>query len=287
LPQRDQQELPWEDINPKYRDWFDERMAVYAAMVEQMDRGVGAILEAVNRRADRANTLVMFLSDNGGCAEEVGPNGGTAENFPRQTRSGQRVRLGNDPSIMPGPEDTYASYGLEWAGLSNTPFRRYKSFVHEGGIATPLIAWWPSRIQPAITHEQGHIIDLMPTCLELAGAAYPAEYNGNRILPMEGRSLVPLFQGGTRPMAVYAWEHEGNRAIRQGDWKLVSRLPSKWELFDMKSDRLEAHDLASQMPAKVAELAALYDTWAQRTGVKPWIGPQTPIGWDDNSKYKK
>jgi len=287
LPARDPQELPWEEINPAYRDWFDERMAVYAAMVEQMDRGVGAILDAVKGRADRDNTLVMFVSDNGGCAEEVGPGGGTAGDFPRQTRSGQRVRLGNDPLIMPGPEDTYASYGLEWAGLSNTPFRRYKSFVHEGGIATPLIAWWPSRIRPAITHEQGHIIDLMPTFLELAQAAYPAEYKGNRIPPMEGRSLIPVLQGGTRPSTVYAWEHEGNRAVRQGDWKLVSRLGSRWELYDMKVDRLEAHDLASDLPERVAALSALYDSWAQRTGVKPWVGPQTPIGWDDNSKYRK
>jgi len=287
LPARDPQELPWEEINPKYRDWFDERMAVYAAMVEQMDRGVGAILASVNQRADRDNTLIMFLSDNGGCAEEIGTTSATAQDFPRQTRSGQRVRLGNDPAVMPGPEDTYASYGLEWAGLSNTPFRRYKSFVHEGGIATPLIVWWPSRIRPAITHEQGHIIDLMPTLLELGHATYPAEYHGNRILPAEGRSLVPVLEGGTRPVAMYAWEHEGNRAIRQGDWKLVSQLPSHWDLYDMKADRLETHDLASEFPEKVAALAALYDSWAQRTGVKRWVGPQTPIGWDDNSKYKK
>jgi arylsulfatase len=127
----------------------------------------------------------------------------------------------------------------------------------------------------------------MPTLLELGHATYPAEYHGNRILPAEGRSLVPVLEGGTRPVAMYAWEHEGNRAIRQGDWKLVSQLPSHWDLYDMKADRLETHDLASEFPEKVAALAALYDSWAQRTGVKRWVGPQTPIGWDDNSKYKK
>jgi arylsulfatase A-like enzyme len=286
LPQRDPQELPWEDVNPAYRNWFDERMAVYAAMIEQMDRGVGAILDAVRARADRDNTIIMFLSDNGGCAEEIGTSGGTSTDFPRQTRSGQRVRLGNDPSIMPGPEDTYASYGLEWAGLSNTPFRRYKSFVHEGGIATPFIVWWPSRIRPAITHEQGHVIDLMPTLLELARTAYPVEFKSNRLQPLEGRSLIPVFQGDTRSAMVYVWEHEGNRAIRQGDWKLVSRLPQAWELYNMKADRLETHDLAKEMPEKVAEMAALYETCAKRTGVRPWVGAQTPIGWDDNSKFR-
>jgi arylsulfatase A-like enzyme len=287
LPQRDPQELPWDAINPAYQDWFAERMAVYAAMIEQMDRGVGEILKAVQARADRDNTLVLFLSDNGGCAEEIGATGGTATDYPRRTRAGQPVRLGNVPTIMPGPEDTYASYGLEWAGLSNTPFRRYKSFVHEGGIATPLIAWWPSRIKPAITHELGHIIDLMPTFVELSGASYPAEYKGNPIPPMEGRSLVPVFEGGTRPETVYVWEHEGNRALRQGDWKLVSRLPGAWELYNMKSDRMETRDLASEMPDKASAMADLYETWAKRTGIKPWVGAQTPIGWPDNSIYKK
>jgi arylsulfatase len=287
LPQRDSQELPWDKIKPEYRDWFDERMAVYAAMIEQMDRGVGAILDAVKTRADRDHTIILFLSDNGGCAEEIGPSGGNATDYPRQTRTGQPVRPGNVPTIMPGPEDTYASYGLEWAGLSNTPFRRYKSFVHEGGIATPLIVSWPSRIKPAITHELGHVIDLMPTLLELAGGAYPAEYKGNRIQPMEGRSLVPVLDGDHRPEATYVWEHEGNRALRQGDWKLVSRLPGAWELYNMKADRLETHDLSKELPDKLTTLSALYDSEARRTGIKPWVGAQTPIGWDDNSKFKK
>jgi arylsulfatase A-like enzyme len=287
LPPRDPQELPWEDVKPEYRAWFDQRMAVYAAMIEQMDRGIGQIIAAIRARPDRDNTLVLFLSDNGGCAEEIGPNGTTATDFPRQTRSGQRVRVGNDPSIIPGPEDTYASYGLEWAGLSNTPFRRFKSFVHEGGIATPLIAWWPGHIAPGMTPEIGHVIDVMPTLLELAKGAYPAQYKGNQIVPLEGHSLVPVLQGGTRPEAVFVWEHEGNRALRLGDWKLVSRLPQAWELYDMKKDRIETHDLARNMPDKVAELAALYQKEALRTGIKPWIGAQTPIGWQDNSKWKK
>ncbi len=287
LPERDEQELPWDEINPAYRDWFDGRMAVYAAMIEQMDRGVGTILDAVAARADRDNTIVLFLSDNGGCAEEIAQTGNAANDYPRRTRSGAPVRVGNVPTIMPGPEDTYASYGLEWASLSNAPFRRFKSFVHEGGIATPCIVWWPNKIQPAITHEQAHVIDLLPTLLDLAQASYPAEYQGHRIQPVEGRSLLPVLAGGTRPPAVFGWEHEGNRALRRGDWKIVSRYPNAWELYNMKSDRLESHDLAKELPDKTAELTALYNTWADRTGVKPWTGRQTPIGWDDNSKYKK
>jgi arylsulfatase A-like enzyme len=279
--------LRWDEIDPAYVDWFDHRMATYAAMIEQMDRGVGAIIEAVCSRADRDNTVVLFLSDNGGCAEEIFPTGNAAEDFPRQTRDGKRVRAGNVPDVLPGPEDTYASYGVEWAGYSNTPFRLYKSFVHEGGISTPFIVWWPSRIKAAITYEPGHIIDLMPTLLELAQGSYPTEHKGNRILPMEGRSLIPVLEGDTRPATTYVWEHEGNRAIRQGEWKLVSRLPGAWELYNLKTDRAETRDLSKTMPEKVADLSAMYEKEAGRTGIKPFRGRQTPIGRDDYSKFKK
>jgi len=285
-PERDPQELPWDRIRPEYRAWFDERMAVYAGMITQMDRGIGAILEAVSARGDLDNTIVLFLSDNGGCAEEIGPRCQGGGCYP-ETRSGEPVRYGNDPRISPGPEDTYESVGLEWAGLANTPFRRYKSFVHEGGIATPFIVYWPSRIAPGIVGEQGHIIDIMPTLLQLAGAEYPQEYHGYAIQPMEGRSLLPLFQGGTRPDTVYVWEHEGNRAIRVGDWKLVSRLGDDWELHDMSRDRLEANDLAGQMPERVAAMAALYRQWAERTGIRAWSGTQTPIGVEDLTIYTR
>jgi arylsulfatase len=284
LPPRDPQEVPWDRVRPEYRDWFDERMAVYAAMIDQMDRGIGRILQAVEAREETPNTLVVFLSDNGGCAEEIGPQG-RASQFPLQTRNGRDIRLGNDPSINPGPEDTYASYGLEWAGVSNTPFRRFKSFVHEGGIATPLIVSWPSRIEPNLTHETGHIIDIMPTFLELAGASYPDRYEDRPLQPLEGRSLLPVLQGGARSTAVYGWEHEGNRALRDGDWKLVSRFPGDWELYDMKNDRLETHDQAAEMPEKVDALSIQYEQWAQRTGIKPWHGAQTPIGWEDLTRY--
>jgi arylsulfatase A-like enzyme len=288
LPDRDPQQIAWDDVNPDYLDWFDARMATYAAMIDRMDRGIGTILDAIDARGDRDNTIIIFLSDNGGCAEEINLGQALGGGVYRQTRAGEPVRFGNDPSIYPGPEDAYTSVGLEWASYSNTPFRRFKSFVHEGGIATPLIVSWPSRIDSRIVREPGHIIDIMPTLLDLAGAEYPKEYNGYTIQPMEGRSLLPLFEGGTRPPAVYVWEHEGNRAIRDGDYKLVSRYGTDWELFDMRVDRLEANDLARALPDKVAELNALYETEAERIGIRPWVGPQTAIGWpDDPLKWAK
>ena len=282
LPKRDDQQIAWEDVKPQYRAWFAERMAVYAAMIEQLDRGVGRIVDAARSRGDLDNTVILFLSDNGGCAEEISVGEALGGGVPRTTRDGRPVRLGNDPSVMPGPEDTYESVGLEWAAYSNTPFRRFKSFVHEGGIATPLIASWPGHIGKGIVREPGHIIDIMPTLLDFAGGRYPEEFNGHQIKPMEGRSLLPLFQGGTRPPAVYVWEHEGNRAIRDGDYKLVNRFGSDWELFDMRVDRMEANDLAARMPAKVQEMSALYDREAARIGIKPWVGAQTEIGWPDD-----
>ena len=286
LPKRDPQELPWNEIDPAYLDWFDERLAVYTAMIQRMDQGVGAILKEVEARGESDNTVIIFLSDNGGCAEEVPPQG-LGDGFPTVTRDGKPIHLGNDPSIMPGPEDTYASYGLEWAGLSNTPFRKYKSFVHEGGISTPLIVYWPKHIKAGITAEIGHVIDFMPTLLELTKGTYPKEYKGQSITPIEGRSLVPVFMGQSRPDVVYGWEHEGNRAVRLGDWKMVSIARQRWELYNMKSDRLETHDLAGSMPEKVAEMEALYNGWAQRVGVRPWNGRPTLSGWEDPATHYK
>jgi arylsulfatase A-like enzyme len=232
----------------------------------QMDRGVGRILETLERRGMDRTTLVVFLSDNGGCAEEIGPEG-RARHFPLKTRDGRPIRLGNGTDIQPGPEDTYASYGLEWANASNTPFRLFKSFVHEGGIATPFIARWPGVIEPGtIRHQVGHVMDLMPTLLAAAGA---------RPRPLEGRDL---FHGNLDEPRTLCWEHEGNRAVRQGDWKLVAVLGEPWELYDLGKDRSELRNLAAAHPERVRALASLYDGGAARSGVKPWTEPQTPIG---------
>jgi arylsulfatase len=264
LAPRDERVAPWESATPK--DWLVRRMAVYAAMVEQMDRGIGRLLDELERRGMEKDTLVLFLSDNGGCAEEIGPEG-RAQHFPRLTRDGRPVRLGNGTDVFPGPEDTYASYGIEWAHASNTPFRLFKSFVHEGGIATPFIARWPGVIQPGtIRRDAAHVVDVMPTLLAAA-----------RVLPgpQEGNDL---FHGGARGPRTLFWEHEGHRAVRRGDWKLVAVHGRPWELYDLAEDRTELTDLASSRPDLVRELAALYGGWAAANGVKPWTEPQTPIG---------
>jgi arylsulfatase len=261
------------------QDWYAERMAVYAALIDRMDQGVGKLVKQLHDSGQAENTLILFLSDNGGCAEEI-PAKWRGSTFPEKTRDGRPTKVGNDPAVLPGPEDVFQSYGLQWANASNTPFRLFKHWVHEGGIATPFIAHWPAVIQKtAITQQTGHIIDILPTCIDVAGVDYPKKHGGQDILPVEGKSLLPILQGKTRPgHEVLCWEHEGNRAVRQGKWKLVSRFPDKWELYDMEADRTELTDLAAKEPEKVKELLQKYEQWAKRCGVQPWekVKPKEP-----------
>jgi arylsulfatase A-like enzyme len=278
VPQPHRNSFRWTDIDPRHRAWFARRMATYAAMVEVVDDGVGQIVETLGKRQMLENTLIIFISDNGGCAEEIGPLG-RAKGFPLKTREGRRIRLGNDPDIDPGPEDTYASYGLDWAQLSNTPFRNFKSFVHEGGIITPAIFSWPGSIQPGRTDELAHVIDILPTCLELAQQAYPSTRSGRRVKALDGSSLFKTLSGERRTgHKLLFWEHEGNCAVRQGDWKLVREFGSDWELYRLDRDRLETTNISSTHADKVHELADAFRMWAERSGVKPWKGGQTPIG---------
>ena len=269
---RDPSAAPWKDAPDK--EWQQRRMEVYAAQVDRLDQGVGRILDAIRRSGQEDNTLVLFLADNGGCAEEIGPRW-KGLHIPSATRDGAPVRIGNTPGVMTGPETTYQSYGVPWANASNTPFRLYKHWVHEGGIATPLIARWPKAIRKTnvLTHEPGHLIDLMATCVDVAGARYPESFAGERITALEGKSLRPVFESGKRTgheQGIF-WEHEGNRAVRQGKWKLVSRHPGDWELYDLEADRTEMRNLAGAQPARVASMAALYyDRWAARALVEPW-----------------
>jgi arylsulfatase len=228
-------------------------MAIYAAVVAHMDAAVGRLVEALRQRGTLDNTLVLFLSDNGGNAE-AGPEGRYV---------GQR----------PGSEDSNVFCGQSWATLENTPFRRYKHYNHEGGIAAPLIAHWPARISAGgqLRSQPGHLIDLMPTCVELAGASYPKQFRDKAIVPMEGRSLVPAFDNKPIQRDALFWEHEGNAAVRVGDWKLV-RLGRNgpWELYDLKADRTEQRDWAAAQPERVKELAAKWEDWAERAQVKPY-----------------
>jgi len=282
LTERDERVPPWEEAENK--EWEARRMEVYAAQITVMDRAIGGIVDKLAELGQLENTLILFLADNGGCAETLTNPNPEAIHIPRTTLDGRPVRLGNHPEEMPGQADDYQSYGPPWANASNTPFRLYKHWVHEGGISSPLVVHWPKGIDVAgeWTDQPGHLIDVMATCLDVAGASYPGNYEGNPIIPIEGESLWPIFAGKDRnghADGIY-WEHEGNRAVRVGNWKLVSKWSppenSRWELYNIDADRTELHDLAEQMPEKVSELSAMWQAWADRVGVVPWRS------WDES-----
>jgi arylsulfatase len=283
-----------------HKEWEARCMEVYAAMVDRMDQGIGRIVESLRSAGRLDNTLILFLHDNGGCAEATGrsPDKERAAKptlppipadalrqdvIPKQTRDGWPMLNGR--LVMPGPADTFIAYGRDWANVSNTPFREYKHWEHEGGISTPLIAHWPAGIPAArlggLERQPGHLIDLMATAVDLSGAAYPAKRKEVDVPPMEGTSLRPALEG--KPLARTApifWEHEGNRAMRDGKWKLVSKHSGGWELYDMEADRPEQHSLAAKEPDRVREMSAQWETWAKRVGVEPWPvqkpGPKKP-----------
>ena len=239
----------WDALPPKQKETWDLRMATYAAQITHMDQGVGRVMDALREAGVDSNTLVLFLSDNGACAEDINRN----------------------PEAVLGTRQSFQSYRQAWANVSDTPLRKFKHWTNEGGISTPLIARWPERIKPGgMTNEVGSILDFMPTFLQLAGAEYPKTFAGNPILPMEGASLVPSFQGGKMPARTLYWEHEGHRAVLDEETKLVAGFRGPWELYDMTRDRSEMHNLAAAEPERVKALAAKYEAWAARVGAKPW-----------------
>ncbi len=280
----------------KRKQWEIRCMEVFAAMIDNMDQGIGRVRAELARSGALTNTLIVYLNDNGACAETMGrrplPEPAAADlkpmapdalqeriRLPMQTRDGRPVKSGT--GVMPGPADSYIAYGLDWANVSNTPFREYKHWVHEGGISTPLIVHWPAGI-PAKARgtinlqDAGHVIDFMPTFVELAGAEYPRQFRGNVIKPMEGVSLLPAFTGKPfKRSEPLFWEHESNRAVRSGDWKIVAKENEPWELYNLRQDRTEMHNLADQNSALVKELAGKWDAWAARANVLPlgaWKG---------------
>ena len=274
LSDRDPDVVPWEE--EEYKAWQARRMAVYAAQIDRMDQGIGRIFQALKDTGTWENTLIVFLADNGGCAEEIEPAWGRwlsrgVAGVPK-TRDGRDVRFGNLPDIIPGGEDTYSSYGLPWANVSNTPFRLYKHWVHEGGISTPFIVHWPAEIkaQNELRHQPAQLPDIMATFLDVAGVAYPSTFQDKEIKPLEGFSMVPTFSNRPHQRDVLYWEHEGNKAVRKGKWKLVRRYPGDWELYDMDTDRTELNDISGDHPDIVRELDALYGAWAERCTVTPW-----------------
>lgn len=294
----------WSQV--KNKQWEARCMEVYAAMIDCMDQGIGRLLAALKTNGQLENTLILYLQDNGGCAETMGRMGPTKtragkptlppmaasdlqpDMIPKQTRDGYPMRQGN--GVMPGGADTFIGYGQAWANVSNTPFREYKHWQHEGGISSPLIAHWPAGMKEVkgggFVREPAHLIDVMATCVDLAGASYPDKRGSETIVPMQGRSLTPTFSGkavSEKPRPLF-WEHEGNRALRLGDWKLVSKHKQPWELYDMAADRTEMHDLAAEQPGRVKDMAAKWDAWARNVGVASW--PLEPVKAGKKNKKK-
>jgi arylsulfatase len=273
LTDRDPSQQAWTEA--QHKEWLARCMEVYAAQIDRMDQGIGRILEQLEADGELDNTLVIFLADNGACAEDI-PENVTIDELVKKlmiarshTRDGAVVRFGNNPELMPGAEDTYQSYGTAWANLSNTPFRLYKHWIHEGGISTPLILHWPQGIaqRGEIRHTPGYLPDIMATVLDISGVPYPKSLDGRTILPLEGHSLQPAFQADLTQRPPMFWEHEGNSAVRIGRWKLVRQHGNAWELYDMLEDRTELHDLAIQHPDRVADMTRQYEAWAARCGV--------------------
>nr|WP_314623820.1 arylsulfatase [uncultured Noviherbaspirillum sp.] len=275
LTERDPTQPAW--TQAEHKEWLLRCMEVYAAQIDRMDQGIGRILDALEQTGQLENTLVIFMADNGACAEDIPVNVPVEELVNNlmiarsHTRDGAEVRFGNKPDIMPGPEDTYQSYGTAWANLSNTPFRLYKHWIHEGGISTPLIFHWPQGIaeKGSVRHTPGYLPDIMATILDITSTAYPQQREGKSLPALEGTSLMPVFNGEMAERGPMFWEHEGNAAVRMGKWKLVRKYPDPWELYDMEQDRTETRDLAAQQPERVADMCARYDEWAARCGVIP------------------
>ena len=247
LSPRDPQVKPWDSLTPAQKETYDGIMATYAAVISHLDTQIGVLVDGLKKRGQFDNTVIIFLSDNGANAE--GPDG---KNYPKLDTGHANVFLGRS-----------------WANLGNTPFRLFKHYEHEGGISSPFIVHWPDGIaaKGELRGDMGHIIDIMPTVAALAGATYPTEFNGKPILPEEGTNLLPAMTrqpvNSDRPLF---WEHEGNRAIHEGKWKLVALRDRPWELYDFNADRTELHDLAAQNPDVVQKLSAEWDAWAKRVG---------------------
>jgi arylsulfatase len=279
LSARDPAVPAWADLSAAERAWQARRMEVYAAQVDRMDQGIGRIVAALRETGQLDRTLLVFLSDNGGCAEEPPPNAGADRWQQASTRAGATVRFGNDPAIRPGPEDTFQYYGVPWANVSNTPFRMYKHWTYRGGLASPCIVHWPAGIadRGARRLHHAYLPDGMATVLDATGAAYPAG-----IPRCEGTSLIPAFRNEPLPARSMFWEHEGNAAVRDGDWKLVlnfcasptGRRPEgdergDWELYDTAADPADLRNIARAHPERVRPMKAAWHEWAARVGVIP------------------
>ena len=275
LSPRDPSVPAWVDEPEK--EWQVSRMSTYAAMVEEMDTAIGQILEEVEQQGATQETLVIFLSDNGASADPVPlielEHFRQRSNILRQqTRDGRPVHIGNDPMVHPGGEDTYGSYGKAWANLSNTPFRRYKVWTHEGGVSTPFIVSWPDGgvLGGEVLQGTFQLTDIVPTIIEAAGVSPSNERNGMPTHSLPGISMLETLRGGAEKDHPLWWEHVGNAAYRSGKWKVTREHGFDWELYDIETDRAELHDLATKYPDVVKELVNEWQLTADAVGVIPF-----------------
>lgn len=262
----DQQIPAWDSLPADRRVDLTRRMATYAAMVEILDRNVGRVIEDLRKNGELEETLVVFLSDNGACAE-WDPLG--FDNNPYPTN---RLYEGEAELAEMGQEGTFHSYGTGWANACNTPFRLYKHYTNEGGISSPTILHWPEKIsrRGEIDRQPAHLVDLTATILEIAGADYPERWEGHQLHLLPGTSLAPVLSGEAMPERALFFEHEGNRAVRLGKWKVLwTNFDQRWELYDIEADRSELKNLALENPEKVEAMSALWEEWAAENFVAP------------------
>jgi len=270
LPERWKKDLKWDD-NPN-KEWDAHAMAVRAAMIDRMDKGIGRVMETLKVTGQLDNTIIVFLSDNGASSDDA-QKYGPGFDRPGATRSGQEIVYPVQKGVLAGPETTFASTDKMWSNVANVPFRYWKTEPFEGGICTPMIAHWPKGLtaqKGSVTTQVGHVMDFMATFIDLAKTSYPSEYDKRKITPTSGLSLVPVLKGKQRAEHDYLFfEHIGRRAVRHGDWKLVALNRQAWELYNLKTDRTEIHNLAEKHPEMVEKLSQAWQQWAENNQVFP------------------
>ncbi|OAQ40352.1 sulfatase [Pedobacter psychrophilus] len=259
MSDRDSEIPAWSEIPENKKNDMAKRMAIYAAQIDVMDQGIGRIIKELKTTNQLDNTLIFFLSDNGACAEFISSG---------------------DSKEVDGGADTFESYRINWANVSSTPFKEYKHYTYEGGIATPLIVHWPNGIKKNLNNswvgDYGHIIDIMATCIDVGGAKYPATFKGNKITPLQGKSLLHNFNGEAKGRGAVFWEHEANIALRDGKWKLVAKTDQDQDfnianlrLYDMEQDPIELNDLSAKYPERVNEMYNRWHNWGEEVKVFP------------------
>lgn len=267
LPPIQDQGRKWSELTEGERAFEAAKMAVHAAMVDRIDQGIGKIVEILKRTGQFDNTVIFFLSDNGASPEVMQ---GPGYDRSSQTRDSRIIRYKG--ILDPGPQTTYTCIGPAWASASNTPFRYWKKESFEGGCHTPLIVHWPKGLgirAGSVTEQVGHVIDILPTCLELAGVRYPRQYQGHDLTPLDGKSLAPVLSGKRRKgHDRLFFEHMGGRAVRMGDWKLVALKDEPWTLYHLPEDRTETNDLAAKQPDRVRAMSQEWNRWARRVGLQ-------------------